>query len=415
MRRHSSSEKELPAEKRNSALLPMMRCFVAMAFDRSDTDALYDRSIAPILRDYGVIPIRVDRLQHNDDLDDRIIAEIQNCDFLLADLTYARPSVYFEAGYGQRQVSVIYTSRRDHLSPRPNDEHGNFRVHFDLQMKNIICWSGPADKAFQKKLAGRVAHVIAPIMRKREREQRERNDIDYFASLPVTQRMERLASECISLLEERAYRREDSSCRHPSVRYSPSGAKFVGAKTVNTVLQAVFVFMTPSITKTWLRWELSKAISEEPLYDLNAKLEKRALSRLVEHLFICSLQKVPLSKIMSMLPNFRLDAAVKELELDRNQIIPKGHVAGFSPLYFHRSLGGEPRFVGWKQTPEEDESWINLSIAGQKLIDPSGRTVGYAKVVPRHTHIRIFDDIKSAEALTEEFSVGLAQVESEVF
>ena len=32
-----------------------------MAFDRSDTDALFDGTIAPLLSDMGITPIRVDR------------------------------------------------------------------------------------------------------------------------------------------------------------------------------------------------------------------------------------------------------------------------------------------------------------------------------------------------------------------
>src|SRR5215472_9716952 len=54
------------------------------------------------------------RLEHNDDIDKRIMKEIKACDFAIADLTYARPSVYFEAGFAQRSVPV--TSRKDHRS-----------------------------------------------------------------------------------------------------------------------------------------------------------------------------------------------------------------------------------------------------------------------------------------------------------
>jgi nucleoside 2-deoxyribosyltransferase len=44
-------------------------------------------------------PLRVDQIEHNDDIDDKIIELIKKCDFCIADLTYARPSVYYEAGY----------------------------------------------------------------------------------------------------------------------------------------------------------------------------------------------------------------------------------------------------------------------------------------------------------------------------
>jgi nucleoside 2-deoxyribosyltransferase len=84
---------------------------------------------------------RVDRIEHNDDIDDRIIAEIEKADLVITDLTYARPSVYFEAGYAQRAIPVVYTVRGDHFRARDADPHGNRQVHFDLKMRNIIAWS----------------------------------------------------------------------------------------------------------------------------------------------------------------------------------------------------------------------------------------------------------------------------------
>jgi hypothetical protein len=48
-----------------------------------------------------------------------VFAICRSCDhgqrYCSADLRYARPSVYFEAGYAERSVPVIYTVRRDHF------------------------------------------------------------------------------------------------------------------------------------------------------------------------------------------------------------------------------------------------------------------------------------------------------------
>src|SRR6516165_8184298 len=141
--------------------ITQLRCFVAMAFGHPDADAVYD-TIKKALRPMHIKSVRADRIEHNDDIDDRIIAEIERADFVLADLTYARPSVYFEAGYAQRSVPVIYTARRDHFKDRPDDPNGNLRVHFDLQMRNIIAWSGGDDRNFLKRLKSRITKVIAP-------------------------------------------------------------------------------------------------------------------------------------------------------------------------------------------------------------------------------------------------------------
>ena len=103
---------------------PTLSCFVAMAFGHKDTDGLFDRVLAPSLRSLNVKAIRVDRVEHNDDIDDRIIQSLEEADFVVADLTYARPSVYFEAGYAQRVIPVVYTVRKDHFDSKGNDPFG---------------------------------------------------------------------------------------------------------------------------------------------------------------------------------------------------------------------------------------------------------------------------------------------------
>jgi len=137
-----------------------------MAFDHTDTDDVF-QTLKAVLTGTKIRPVRIDRLEHNDDIDDRIITEIKRADFMIADLTYARPSVYFEAGFAQRNVPVIYTARHDHLLPKMDDPNGNLRVHFDLQMKNIIVWKSSRDRRFQQRLKSRVAHVTAPLLRQR--------------------------------------------------------------------------------------------------------------------------------------------------------------------------------------------------------------------------------------------------------
>lgn len=128
-------------------------CFVAMSFGKEDTNNLYENLILPVLKNLNIKPIIINRQENNDDLNIQIIEQLKICDFAIADLTYARPSVYFEAGFAQRAVEVIYTVRADHLDISQPDE---LRVHFDLQMKNLIIWSGINDKEFSKKLSHRI-------------------------------------------------------------------------------------------------------------------------------------------------------------------------------------------------------------------------------------------------------------------
>lgn len=53
-----------------------------MAFDRADSDAIFEK-IERTLDEVNIDAIRVDRVEHNDDIDDRIIAEIKRADLVL--------------------------------------------------------------------------------------------------------------------------------------------------------------------------------------------------------------------------------------------------------------------------------------------------------------------------------------------
>lgn len=148
-----------------------LKCFVASAFERDDVDEIFDEVIKPVLRGENMQAMRVDRVEHNDDIDDKILDLIDSCDFAIADLTHARPSVYYEAGRAcGLGKPVIYMVRSDHLRPSPDDPAGNVKVHFDLQMKNIIAWTRPVP-TLRNRLGARVRHVTRPIIKELERQE----------------------------------------------------------------------------------------------------------------------------------------------------------------------------------------------------------------------------------------------------
>jgi hypothetical protein len=47
-----------------------------MAFDRADTDVLYERRIRPVLEGNGIVPVIIDRRQSNDDLNKQIMEQL---------------------------------------------------------------------------------------------------------------------------------------------------------------------------------------------------------------------------------------------------------------------------------------------------------------------------------------------------
>jgi hypothetical protein len=135
-----------------------------MAFGRDDIDQLYDQVIKKTISALDIIPVRVDRVTHNDRIDSKIRNEIQKADLLVADLTYARPSVYWEAGFGERVNPVIYTCRSDHFKriSEKEDPSEVLKVHFDPQNANIIKWSAGTTSQFRNELRQRISFVVTP-------------------------------------------------------------------------------------------------------------------------------------------------------------------------------------------------------------------------------------------------------------
>ena len=179
-------------------------CFIAMAFGWEDTDAFYEEQILPTLKRNGVKPVIINRRQSNDDINYQIFEQLDKADFCIADLTYTRPSVYFEAGYAQRSIPVIYTVRKDHLGKgQPED----LRVHFDLQMKPIIVWSGVSDLTFSNRLERR---INATFLRKWKQEQKKNQEIDEeekkFRELPGFARLYGIRHQTIVFLNKFGYK-----------------------------------------------------------------------------------------------------------------------------------------------------------------------------------------------------------------
>lgn len=126
--------------------------FVAMWFDETMVSA-YDEGIAPAIRDAGFDPVRIDRKEHNNKIDDEIIAEIRRSRFVVSDFTHgaagARGGVYYEAGFAQGlDMPVIFTCRIDMID----------KVHFDTRQYNHITWSTPEE--LRERLAKRISATL---------------------------------------------------------------------------------------------------------------------------------------------------------------------------------------------------------------------------------------------------------------
>lgn len=130
------------------------QAFVAMWFDQSMIET-YDKGIAPAVWESGYEPLRIDRKDHNNKIDDEIIAEIRRSRFVVADFTHGdkgmRGGVYYEAGFAHGlNRPVVFTCREDCIE----------KVHFDTRQYNHITWAADKLGELRKALSDRISATI---------------------------------------------------------------------------------------------------------------------------------------------------------------------------------------------------------------------------------------------------------------
>lgn len=124
--------------------------FIAMWFDTSLND-VYENGFLPGILNAGYNPLRIDRVEHVNRIDDEIIRQINASRFVVADFTGHRGGVYFEAGYALgKTLPVFWTCQNSDMN----------HLHFDIRQFNCIDWNSPIDLA--RRLAARIEAVLGP-------------------------------------------------------------------------------------------------------------------------------------------------------------------------------------------------------------------------------------------------------------
>jgi hypothetical protein len=137
------------------------KVFVAMWFDNS-MDGVWEHAIKPGIEDAGYEPVRIDRKEHVNKIDDEIIGELRRARFVVADFTHGeagpRGGVYYEAGFAHgRNIPVIFSCRKDAIR----------KVHFDTRQYNHIVWEAGKLDEFRNRLTKRIGAVIGDGPRKK--------------------------------------------------------------------------------------------------------------------------------------------------------------------------------------------------------------------------------------------------------
>lgn len=137
--------------------------FVACAFGYEEIDQLYSNNLAQACETLGYTPVRVDMNEPSQTITELMMDSVTEAACVIADLTHARPSVYFEVGYAHGLgVPLLLTCRKDHHRGKSDAA----RIHFDLEQYKISYWSRDSKGRFtwRKEMEPykRLASILAP-------------------------------------------------------------------------------------------------------------------------------------------------------------------------------------------------------------------------------------------------------------
>jgi len=134
------------------------KVFIAMPFKDKREDGLnrveVQTAIEEACKEAGDFEAETVDIEHNNNINDEIIAKILDSLFIIADFTGNNNGVYYEAGFARGQHKDVIHIAHESCIDKPENKENPLKLHFDVEHTNFIKFNGP--EQLKTKLINRI-------------------------------------------------------------------------------------------------------------------------------------------------------------------------------------------------------------------------------------------------------------------
>jgi hypothetical protein len=185
-------------------------------------------------------------------------------------------------------------------------------------MRNIVEWSSPKDRGFSTKLAKRIRIVIQPLIQQRESEAKAKAAVVEFQRIPLVNQIDLMTDAFQKALERSGYRSlaVNNRLKNPWVGRLPkrdvlnlcivsAQSYFIKRMITDHVDQAFRLVQSrfESFDNDFEGYNRGRWQNQWGHFVVPRAIETRNVERIVLHLVLCSLQKIPTGRLVSALPS----------------------------------------------------------------------------------------------------------------